>query len=88
MASKWRHTPETLKFLGIPVAAYLPIFVVLYFPSKIMLALTVMVIMFFGLLNAKGLTLKVLTAKAMHWMRGRTGYARPWWYRKRMQNDE
>ncbi|OWV31249.1 IcmT/TraK family protein [Halomonas campaniensis] len=88
MASKWRNTAGTLKFMQIPVAAYLPVLILLYFPSKAMLAFTAMVIVFFGILNAKGLTLKVLVAKAMHRVRGRTGHARPWWYRRRMQNDE
>lgn len=88
MASKWRNTSNSVQFLGIPVAAYLPAFLLLYFPSKFMLLLTGTVIIFFGMLNAKGLTLKVLTAKGAHWMRGRTGHARPWWYRRRIQNDD
>lgn len=88
MAAKWRNTTGSVQFLGIPVAAYLPVFLLLYFPSKAMLSITTLVILFFGILNAKGLTLQVLVAKSMHWMRGRTGHARPWWYRKRMQNDD
>lgn len=85
MASKWRNTAGTLKFLEIPVAAYLPVFILLYFPSKLMLAITTAVIVFFGILNSRGITLKVLIAKALHKVRGRTGYSRPWWYRRRMQ---
>lgn len=87
MASKWRNTAESLKFFEIPVAAYLPIFILLYFPSRGMLMTTIGIIVFFGLLNSKGLTLKVLTAKVFHRIRGRKAHARPWWYRKRMQDD-
>lgn len=88
MASKWRHTAETLKFIEIPVAAYLPVFILLYFPSWGMFTATVGTIVFFGVLNSRGLTLKVLIARAMHKIRGRTAHARPWWYRRRMQNDD
>lgn len=84
MANQWRATANTPKVMGIPIPAYFPLFFMMYLPSMKTLTVSLFSIIIFGVLSHKGLSVKVSVALLKHRFRGRVAYARPWWYRNRM----
>jgi len=84
--SIWRNASIAPSLFGIPCMAYFPIFIFLFHFAWWTLYTAVSIIVFFAILARFGLTFKVLWAKTLHLLRGKTIYARPWWYRQRFQD--
>ena len=84
MANQWRATADTPKVAGVSIPAYLPLLFMLYVPSFKTLGIAIASIIIFGFLSYKGLSVKVTIALISHKLRGRVAYAKPWWYRNRM----
>jgi len=88
MSSKWRDASRELTLLGIPVIAYLPVFIFLFHIRWWTFYLAIGVIAVFAILAKFGYTFKVLYRRFLHLLRGNRLIARPWWYRRRFQDKD
>ncbi|HCA3439664.1 TPA: IcmT/TraK family protein [Salmonella enterica subsp. salamae serovar 35:g,m,s,t:-] len=88
--NKWRWGAITPSVWGIPVIAFMPLIIVAYclnyFPYTLYVAIAT--IGSCALLNRYGYTLKVFIGKVKSMLRGPKIMARPWWYRKRFNNNK
>ena len=84
--SIWRDASKTPSLFGIPCTAFLPLFLWGFHWAWWTFWLALGSVVAFGALARLGITFKVLYRKLMGLLRGRTIYARPWWYRNRFQD--